>query len=139
MPRHLLASGSRQVMCRAHTGSVEALVTVAQLRWAGNVQRMANNRLPKAVFYSELRQGKMSHGGQKLQFKDVLNRHMKKTGVSHDTWKLEAALKAKWRGLLRKATLAVEEQRQQEYQRAHARRHSAATSSSFQCNNCHRY
>ena len=78
-------------MRRAHTGSVEALVTVAQLRWAGNVQRMANNRLPKAVFYSELRQGKMSHGEQKLQFKDVLKRHMKKTGISHDTWKLEAA------------------------------------------------
>ena len=41
-----------EVLRRAHTVSVEALVTGAQLRWAGNVQRMANNRLPKAVFYS---------------------------------------------------------------------------------------
>ena len=51
----------------------------------------------------------------------------------------EAAQKVKWRGLLRKATSAVEEQRQQEDQRAHVWRYSAATSSSFQCNNCWRY
>ena len=129
-----------EVLRRAHTVSVEALVTVAQLRWAGHVRQMANNRLPKAVFYSELRQGKRSQGGQKLRFKDVLKQHMKKTGISHDTWEEEeAAQRVKWRGLLRKATSAVEEQRQQEYQRAHARRQSAATSSSFQCNKCQRY
>ena len=75
-----------EVLRRAHTVSVEALVTVAQRRWAGHVQRIANNRLPRAVFYSELRQGKRSHGGRKLRFKDVLKRHMKKTGISRDTW-----------------------------------------------------
>lgn len=52
-----------EVLRRAHTVSVEALITVSQLRWAGHVRRMANSRLPKAVFYSELRQGKRSHGG----------------------------------------------------------------------------
>ena len=113
--------------------------TVSSYTVPCTVRRMANNRLPKAVFYSELRQGKRSHGGQKLRFKDVLKRHMKKTGISHDTCEEEAAQRVKWRGLLRKATSAVEEQRQQEYQRAHACRHSAATSSSFQCNNCQRY
>ena len=98
------------------------------------------SRPPKAVFYSELRQGKRNHGEQKLRFKDVLKRHMKKTGISHDIWKEEeAAQRVKWRGLLRKATSAIEEQRQQEYQRAHVQRYSAATSRSFQCNNCQCY
>ena len=64
---------------------------------------------------------------------------MMKTGISHDTWEEEAVQRVKWRGPLRKATSPVEEQRQQEYQRAHVRRHWAATSSSFQCNNCQRY
>ena len=64
---------------------------------------------------------------------------MKKTGISNDTWEEEAVQRIKWRGLLRKATSAVEGQRQQEYQRAHVRRHSTATSSSFQCNNRQRY
>jgi len=69
-----------KVLRRAHTVNVEALITVSQLRWAGHVRQMANSRLPKAVFYSELRQGKRSHGGLKLRFKDFLKRHMKKTG-----------------------------------------------------------
>ena len=60
---------------------------------------------------------------------------MKRTGIPHDTWEEEALQRAKWPGLLRKATSAVEEQRQQEYQRAHDRRHSAAPLSIFQCNN----
>ena len=51
-----------EVLRRANTVSVEALITVSQLRWAGHVRRMANSRLPKAVFYSELRQGKKNHG-----------------------------------------------------------------------------
>ena len=66
-------------------------------------------RLPKAVFYSELHHGKRSHGGQKLRFKDVLKRHLKKTGISHKTWEEEAAHRVKWQGLLRKAMSAVEE------------------------------
>ena len=110
-----------EVLRRAHTVSVEALITVSQLRrWAGLVRRMANSRLPKAVFYSELR-------------------HMKKTGISNDTWEEEAVQRIKRRGLLRKATSAVEGQPQQEYQRAHVRRHSTATSSSSQCNNRQRH
>ena len=128
-----------EVLHRADTVSVEALITVSQLRWAGHVCQMANSRLPKAVFYSELHHGKRSHGGQKLRFKDVLKRHLKKTGISHKTWEEEAAHRVKWQGLLRKAMSAVEEQRQQEYQLAHVRRHSVPTSSSFQCNNCQRY
>ena len=75
-----------EVLRRAHTISVEALITVSQLRWAGHVRQMANSRLPKAVFYSQLRQGKRSHEGQKLRFKDLLTLHMKETGISRDTW-----------------------------------------------------
>ena len=67
-----------EVRRRALTVSVEALITVSQLCSAGHVRRMAKSRLSKALFYSELRQGKKSQGGQKLRFKDVLKWHMKK-------------------------------------------------------------
>ena len=128
-----------EVLRRAHTVSVEALITVSQLHWTGHVCRIAKSRLPKAVFYLELSQGKRHHGGQKLRFKDVLKRRMKKTGIRHDTWEEEAIQRVKWQGLLRKASSAIEEQRQQEYQHAHVQQHSVATSSSFQCSNCQHY
>ena len=44
---------------------------------------------------------------------------MKKTGISNDTWEEEAVQRIKWRGLLRKATSAVEGQHQQEYISVH--------------------
>ena len=76
--------------CAVLTQSVLKPITVSQLRWAGHVRQMANSRLPKAVFYSQLRQGKRSHQGQKLRFKDLLKRHIKETGISRDTREKDA-------------------------------------------------
>jgi len=39
---------------------------------------MPDNRLTKAVLYGELSVGKRKTGGQKLRYKDVVKRHMKK-------------------------------------------------------------
>ena len=45
---------------------------LAQLRWAGHVIRMPDERLTKKVFYGELQEGKRSQGGQKKRYKDTL-------------------------------------------------------------------
>ena len=36
--------------------SIETMLMLRQLRWAGHVSRMGGSRIPKAVFYGELRQ-----------------------------------------------------------------------------------
>lgn len=56
-----------EVLKREKTNSVEAIITHAQLPWAGHVRRMDDNRLPKVVIYGELRIGKRKQGGQKIQ------------------------------------------------------------------------
>jgi len=70
------------VLERAKTVSVKALITASQLRWAGHVWRMPNNRLPKAVLYGELSVGKRNTVSQKLRYKDVLKRHMKNGAIT---------------------------------------------------------
>jgi len=46
------------VLERAKTVSVEALITASQLQWVGHMWRMPDNRLPKTVLYGELSVGK---------------------------------------------------------------------------------
>jgi len=91
-PRHILGIRWQDkipdvdVIERAKTVSVEALITASQLRWAGHVWRMTDNRLPKAVLYGELSVGKRKTGCQKLRYKDVLEIHMKNGAINDFTW-----------------------------------------------------
>ena len=43
-----------------------------QLRWAGHVTRMEDVRMPKAVFFSELEEGKRDRGAPRKRYKDQL-------------------------------------------------------------------
>ena len=66
------------------------------------------------MLYSEQKKsGKRSQGVQK--FKDSVKRNMKKEGVPHDKWEETAADRDKWRSMLGRAMLAIEEERKQEY------------------------
>ena len=66
-----------QVLERAGMPSVEEMITTCQLRWTGHVTRMENSRLPKAVFYGELKDGSRKVGAPRLRYKDAFKRHLK--------------------------------------------------------------
>lgn len=127
-----------EVLSRAKSTSVEALIASAQLRWAGHVHRMADSRLPKTLLYSELKQGSRTTGGQRLRYKDVLKRNMKKGGIHHESWEEQARDRKLWRKTLKKAKEAIENERLAEYQRAHDRRHHLPTTGDHQCTICQR-
>ena len=49
---------------RASVPSIESILLQVQLRRAGHVTRMEDVRMPKAVFFSELQEGKRDCGAQ---------------------------------------------------------------------------
>lgn len=86
-----------EVLRRANVCGLEAYLMRRQLRWCGHVSRMADQRLAKHIFFSELEEGKRKHGGQLLRFKDVLKRHFKKCDIDSSLWETQAADRSTWR------------------------------------------
>ena len=61
-----------EVLQRCAQNGIEHHIKRAQLRWSGHLVRMADDRIPKTVFYGELGAGHRTPGGQRKRYKDVL-------------------------------------------------------------------
>ena len=99
-----------------------ATVTASRLRWTGHIIRMNDSRLPKAVFYGELAKRKRLRGGQRLRYKDVVERHLKATHIAVDHWETLARDRQEWRQAIHKRKVILK-QISQKYQHDHNLRH----------------
>ena len=70
---------------RANLPSIESILLQVQLCWAGHVTRMEDVRMPKAVFFSELEEGKRDRGAPRKRYKDQLKRQLAQAGISHQS------------------------------------------------------
>ena len=103
-----------EVLRRANICGIEAYLMRCQLRWCGHVSRMSDDRAAKRIFYCELQEGKRKHGGQLLQSKDVLKRHMKRCNIDPSGWEALAANRPEWRQHIRQKIDAFEDHRKEE-------------------------
>ena len=55
-------------MKKCNMPGIEGLLLHAQLRWCGHLVQMKDDRIPRAVFYGQLKKGSRTAGGQKLGF-----------------------------------------------------------------------
>ena len=86
-----------EVLERAESESIHALLKRSQLRWAGHVRRMPDCRIPKKLLYGELAEGKRSHGGQKKRYKDTLKATLKDCKINPNKWEETALDRSAWR------------------------------------------
>ncbi|KAJ8417469.1 hypothetical protein AAFF_G00286960 [Aldrovandia affinis] len=93
------------VLEKAQMPSMESILLLRQLHWAGHVSCMENTRMPKAVLYSELCQGKHNRSGPIKCFKVQLKQQFTGPGIDTKTWELRAADKNSWRSTAKKASL----------------------------------
>ena len=76
----------------------------AQLRWVGHVSRMGDERIPKALLFGQLEEGRRSHGGQRKRYKDVLKVTLKSCWIDPATWEVQASHRAHWRKICHEGT-----------------------------------
>uniref|UniRef100_A0A3B3HTA8 Reverse transcriptase domain-containing protein n=1 Tax=Oryzias latipes TaxID=8090 RepID=A0A3B3HTA8_ORYLA len=129
-----------EVLNRAEMPSVEEMLTTCQLRWAGHVIRMEDTRLPKAVFFGELKEGSRKVGASLLRFKDVFKRHLKNIN-QYDNWKGKAEDRVTWRRVVTGAAAAIRERNVQLSLKRRQRRLEPApppTEATYRCETCDR-
>ena len=110
------------ILEEAHCTSIEAMLINNQLRWAGHVVRMADTRLPKQIFYSELSEGTRSLGKPKKRYKDNLKDNMKLCELDIQTWEADAQDRTAWRAKCRDGVKVFEINRKEHQENLRAAR-----------------
>ena len=102
---------NEEVLKRASLPSIESILLQLQLRLAGHVTRMEDVRMPKAVFFSELQDGKRDRGAPRKRYKDQLKKQIAQAGISHQSWRQEASDRDSWCSSVRKASREFQAER----------------------------
>ena len=82
---------NNEVLEQASLPSIETMLMLRQLRWAGHVSHMGDTSIPKAVLYGELRQGRGDRGAPRRRYKDQLKRQITLANIHHKGWEPPAA------------------------------------------------
>ena len=91
--------------------SLPSIQSILQHRWAGHVTRMEDVHMPKAIFFSELQEGKRDRGAPRKRYKDRLRRQLPQAGISHQLRQQEAPVQDSWRSSVRKTSCRFEAER----------------------------
>ena len=102
---------NEEVLKRASLSSLESILLQVLLRWADHITTMKDVRMPKAVFFSELQEGKRDRGAPRKRYKDQLKRQLAQAIISHQSWQQEASDRDSWRSSVRKASCELEAER----------------------------
>ena len=65
------------MLARLGLQSIECIIVKNQLRWAGHVHRMPEERYPRRVLYGQMTDGNRPAHGPKKRYKDQLKKTMK--------------------------------------------------------------
>ena len=100
-----------EVLARANLFSVITMMRKAQIRWAGHVSRMADSRIPKQLFYGQLKNGQRKIGAPHKRYKDYFNSNLKDFNIDITEWEKAASNRPAWPRLISNGALLSEENR----------------------------
>ncbi len=86
---------NEEIRRRCGQSTLESQLRKRRLRWLGHVQRMGEERLPKAMLWGRLAEGKRPKGGGKKRWVDVVMKDLRVVGLV-DTWKEVCRQRKEW-------------------------------------------
>ena len=121
------------IMRRTNCERVEATLSRRTLRWVGHMIRMPDERLPKRVLFSELKEGTRRPGGQKKRYKDHIKTTLKACDIDPNHLENLAAERSQWRNSVKQGIQHLETERRNKRDRNRAARHLRQQQHSLCC------
>ena len=119
---------NEEVLKRASLPSIDSILLRVQLRWAAHITRMKDVRMPKAVFFSELEEGKRDRGTPRKRYKDQLKRQLAQTGIQPSVMAAGGLRPRQLASSVRKASCEFEAERHEAAKEKHKREKEQAAS-----------
>ena len=132
-----------EVLDRAGSISIEAMILRKQLRWVGHVIRMDDQRLPKQLLFGELCSGRRNRGRPRKRYKDCVKANITHAGIDPKKLECETTDRENWRAMTYTAQDSFETKRRQDVNDARERRKLSTTTvqtipGQFSCPHCPR-
>ena len=97
---------------------IEMVVRKMQLRRAGHVARMSDDRIPKQLLFGELTTGTRTVGRPLLRWKDSLKDTLKQANISTTQWQDTATDRSTWRRSVHDGLMLCDNSRREECHQA---------------------
>ena len=118
------------------------IIRKMQLRWAGRVARMSDDRIQKQFLFGELTIGTRTVGRPLLRWKDSFKDTLKQSNISTTHWQDTATDRSVWRRSIHDGLVLYDDSRRRERNATkRARRHAARNAASqddYMCRHCRR-
>ena len=130
---------NHEILTKCQIPGMEAILMKSQLRWAGHVVRMDNDRLPKVMLYGQLEKYQRPMGRPLLRFKDKLKANISSLQLEK-RWESLCLERTEWRSSCHKGISRFEKERLQQMVTDRRNRKVAPEQSSvgttFVCQTC---
>ncbi|KAI5731855.1 hypothetical protein M8J77_017328 [Diaphorina citri] len=127
---------NEEVLKKAQVMSIDNIIRIRRLRWAGHVSRMEPNRTPMQIAFAELTQGKRERQKPKCRWMDTVKNDLNKLGVDSSNWRNLAGNRNQWRENTIRKIEAYQETTIKEKETKRANRHSEEEKNTWQCPLC---
>ena len=107
-------------------GGIETFLIQSQLRWAGHVIRMSDERISKVLMYSQLDSGRRNVGRPWLRYKDKLKSNLSAVNIPHNTFEQVALERKEWRSMCHNGIKSFETNRINRLREARVRTKASA-------------
>ncbi|KAI5731130.1 hypothetical protein M8J77_005084 [Diaphorina citri] len=115
------------ILEKTNMDTLDEILRVKRLRWAGHVSRMPSERIPHQIAFSQLSEGVRPQ---------VVKDDMKKCNIDVNAWRTLAADRTKWRDTIQSETIKLHKTNIEEKKQKRTARHAEEEKFDWKCPLC---